>query len=161
MDFPLALPMRCREHGKRWERCPGVAYDPLGAAANSRLRSASPPTGRKRADLTRDAVLNTLREIVSATAPGSELVVQFLVPAATLNQREGKFLAAHAARAAGVGEPWLSFFEPGDLVACMRQIGFREIFHFGPEQATERYLLARTDGLRLPPYFGLIKARVV
>lgn len=111
--------------------------------------------------LTRDAVLNTLREIVSATAPGSELVVQFLVPAATLNQREGKFLAAHAARAAGVGEPWLSFFEPGDLDACMRQIGFREIFHFGPEQATERYLLARTDGLRLPPYFGLIKARVV
>ena len=36
MDFPLALPVRCREHGKRnWERCLGVAYDPLGAAARN------------------------------------------------------------------------------------------------------------------------------
>jgi hypothetical protein len=30
MDFPLALPVRCREHRKRnWERCLGVAYHPL------------------------------------------------------------------------------------------------------------------------------------
>ena len=42
-DFPRALPVRCREHGKRnWERCLGVAYDPLGAAANSRSRSLRP-----------------------------------------------------------------------------------------------------------------------
>jgi hypothetical protein len=57
MDFPLALPVRCSEHGKRnWGRCLGVAYDPLGAAANSRSRSASPLTGRKRA-----AVLATVK----------------------------------------------------------------------------------------------------
>ena len=57
MDFPLVLPVRYREHGERnWERCLGVAYDPLGAAANSRSRSASLPTGRKRA-----AVLATVK----------------------------------------------------------------------------------------------------
>ena len=57
IEFPLALPVRCREHGKRnWERCLGVAYDPLGAAANGRSRSASPPTRRKRA-----AVLATVK----------------------------------------------------------------------------------------------------
>src|SRR5580658_7017754 len=57
MDFPLALPVRCREQGKRnWERCLGVACDPLGVAANSRSRSASPPTRRKRA-----AVLATVK----------------------------------------------------------------------------------------------------
>jgi hypothetical protein len=57
MDFPLALPVLRREHGKRnWERCLGVAYDPLGAAANSRSRSAWPPTRRKRA-----AVLATVK----------------------------------------------------------------------------------------------------
>ena len=53
----MALPVRCREHGKgNWERCLGVAYDPLGAAANGRSRSASPPTRRKRA-----AVLATVK----------------------------------------------------------------------------------------------------
>ena len=59
MEFPLALPVRSREHGKRnWERCLGVAYDPLGAAANSRWRRFDPrtPTGRKRA-----AVLATVK----------------------------------------------------------------------------------------------------
>src|SRR5271169_1954699 len=57
MEFPLALPVRRREHGKRnWERCLGVAYDPLGAVSNSRSRSASPPTGRKHA-----AVLATVK----------------------------------------------------------------------------------------------------
>jgi hypothetical protein len=34
------------------------------------------------------------------------------------------------------------------------------IFHFGPEQAFHRYLSDRTDGLRLPDYFRMIKARV-
>src|ERR1700687_4192922 len=57
MEFPLHFPCAVAEHGKRnWERCLGVAYDPIGAAANSRSRSASPPTGRKRA-----AVLATVK----------------------------------------------------------------------------------------------------
>jgi hypothetical protein len=52
----------------------------------------------------RDVVLNTLREIASAIAPGSELVVQFIVPAATLSREEGNLVCAAAARAASMGE---------------------------------------------------------
>ena len=63
-------------------------------------------------------------------------------------------------RAKAAGEPWLSFFEPDELGAQLGRMGFAEVLHFGPEQATERYLLGRTDGLRLPAYFQMINARV-
>lgn len=110
--------------------------------------------------LPRDVVLNTLREIASATAPGTELVVQFIVPAATLSPEEGNLVTAAAAAAASMGEPWLSFFDPEDLETNMTEIGFEQIVHFGSEEATERYLIDRSDGLRLPGYFRMIKACV-
>jgi methyltransferase (TIGR00027 family) len=110
--------------------------------------------------LPRDVVLNTLREIASATAPGTELVVQFIVPAATLSPEEGNLVTAAAAAAASMGEPWLSFFDPEDLETNMTEIGFEQIVHFGSEEASERYLLGRSDGLRLPGYFRMIKACV-
>jgi methyltransferase (TIGR00027 family) len=110
--------------------------------------------------LDRDSVLNTLREIASVTASGSELVVQYIVPPATLSQEEGELVAALADRSASMGEPWLSFFEPKDLEIHLKRIGFGEIEHFGVEQATERYLVGRKDGLTLPGYFRMIKARV-
>jgi methyltransferase (TIGR00027 family) len=110
--------------------------------------------------LPRDVVLNTLREIASATAPGTELVVQFIVPAATLSPDEGNLVTAAAAAAASMGEPWLSFFDPEDLETNMTAIGFEQIVHFGSEEATERYLIGRSDGLRLPGYFRMIKACV-
>jgi methyltransferase (TIGR00027 family) len=109
--------------------------------------------------LARDAVLNTLREIASASAPGSELVVQFIAPTATLSREERDLVTALADSTASMGEPWLSYFAPEDLEAHLRQIGFEEIVHFGSKQATERYLLGRMDGLTLPAYFRMIKAR--
>jgi methyltransferase (TIGR00027 family) len=106
------------------------------------------------------AVLGTLQEIVRLAAPGSEIVFQFVVPAATLAGEESSLVTALAAHAAAVGEPWLSFFDPEELEAHLREMGFRKIHHFGPQQASERYLLGRTDGLRLPAYFHMINAVV-
>jgi len=110
--------------------------------------------------LARDAVLNTLREIASVAAPGSELVIQFVVPAATIGGAEGDLVTALADRAANMGEPFRSFFKPEDLEANLKQAGFGDIVHFAAEQATERYLRGRKDGLTLPAYFRMIKARV-
>jgi hypothetical protein len=69
-------------------------------------------------------------------------------------------VTALAAGAAAVGEPWLSFFEPEELEAHLKQMGFVKVVHFGPRQATERYLLSRTDGLRIPAYFHMINVSV-
>ena len=110
--------------------------------------------------LTYEAVLGTLRQIGQTAAPGSEIVFQFVVPAAKLANEEGSLVNSLAALAAAAGEPWLSFFEPGEMEKHLKQMGFGIIHHFGPEQASERYLLGRTDGLRLPAYFHMINAAV-
>jgi methyltransferase (TIGR00027 family) len=110
--------------------------------------------------LTSEAVLRTLREIAEIAAPGSEIVFQFIVPAATLASEEGSPVKTLAALAAAAGEPWLSFFEPDEMETHLKRMGFTKIHHFGPQQASERYLLGRTDGLRLPAYFHMINAVV-
>ena len=105
-------------------------------------------------------VLGTLREIAEMATPGSEIVFQFVVPAATLTPSGVSLVMTLADSAAAAGEPWLSFFEPGEMEAHLRQRGFGRIRHFGPEQAHERYLAGRADGLRLPAYFHMINAVV-
>jgi methyltransferase (TIGR00027 family) len=110
--------------------------------------------------LTSAAVLNTLREVARLAAPGSEIVFQFIVPAATLVGEERDLVEALAARSAAVGEPWLSSFTPEELEVHLKQVGFKEVIHFGPHNATERYLTGRSDQLRLPGYFHMIDARV-
>jgi len=110
--------------------------------------------------LTLAAVLNTLREVARLAAPGSEIVFQFIVPAATLVGEERAVVEALAARSAAVGEPWLSFFTPEELEVHLKQVGFKKVIHFGPHNATERYLTGRSDQLRLPAYFHMIDARV-
>jgi hypothetical protein len=99
------------------------------------------------------STLRAAREIAELASPQSEIVFQFVLPAAALAGEESSLVTTLAARAAAVGELWLSFFEPEDLKAHLRQMGFRKVFHFGSQQATERYLLDRTDGLRPPAYF--------
>jgi len=45
------------------------------------------------------------------------------------------------------------------MASVLVDAGFRDIVHFGTEDATERYLRSRADGLRLPAYFQMSRAR--
>jgi methyltransferase (TIGR00027 family) len=110
--------------------------------------------------LTQPAILRTLQDIVAVAAPGSELVIQFIAPAEALVDKEAALVTALAEGAARVGEPWLTFFKPVDLEKHLRRIGLEEIVHFGADEASTSYLAERTDGLRLPAYFRMIKARM-
>jgi methyltransferase (TIGR00027 family) len=105
-------------------------------------------------------VSSTLQQIAEVATPGSEIVFQFIVPVTTLANEERALVEALAAHAAAAGEPWLSFFEPEEMETQLSQMGFGKIRQFGPKEATKRYLLGRTDGLRLPAYFHMINARL-
>ncbi|MDE3034080.1 MAG: class I SAM-dependent methyltransferase [Acidobacteriota bacterium] len=62
---------------------------------------------------------------------------------------------------AGDGEtPFLSFFEPPELVALARAAGFREARHVSSGTLARRYFAGRPDGLRPPdPADELLVAR--
>lgn len=101
--------------------------------------------------LSRDSVVAMLREVASL-APGTTLVMSFMLPIerAEPAMRPGIEAAARGARANGT--PWLSFFEPEELLALARDAGFGTVEHVSADALTERYFAGRADGLRLPSH---------
>lgn len=99
--------------------------------------------------LTRSAIVATLRQ-VAALAPGSTLVMSFMLPIELLEPeiRVGVERAAAGARTSGT--PFISFFTPADILALAREAGFREVHHVSAATLAERYFANRTDGLRPP-----------
>jgi methyltransferase (TIGR00027 family) len=99
--------------------------------------------------LTREAIADTLRQI-AALAPGSTLVMSFMLPIelADPDVRPGIEAAARGARANGT--PFISFFTPAEMLELARECGFREVEHVSAAALAERYFAGRTDGLRPP-----------
>jgi methyltransferase (TIGR00027 family) len=99
--------------------------------------------------LTRDAIAATLGQI-AVLAPGSTLVMSFLLPLELADPEvlPGLRLAEKGARASGT--PFISFFTPPEMLALAREAGFREVEHVSAATLAERYFAGRTDGLRPP-----------
>ena len=97
--------------------------------------------------LTKEANAATLGQIASF-APGSTLAMTFLVPMELLDEedRPGLQMAMNGARASGT--PFISFFQPPDLLALARDAGFRDARHVPISDLAERYFAGRTDGFR-------------
>ncbi|MEE8435558.1 MAG: SAM-dependent methyltransferase [bacterium] len=110
--------------------------------------------------LTEAAVFGTLAYVASHTAPGSEIVFQIILPASSLNAEDKALVSSTSQRAAGYGEPWLSYFEPEEIETRLKGMGFGNVVHFGAKEASAKYFQGRTDGLTPPNYFALIQARV-
>lgn len=88
--------------------------------------------------LTRDAIMATLRFI--ATLPGSEVVFDYSEPLANVPPERRVKIEALAARAAAIGEPWLSFFEPAELSNLLHAAGFDAVEDLGTADMARRYL---------------------
>lgn len=99
--------------------------------------------------LTHAAITATLRQI-AALAPGSTLVMSFMLPIelADPELRPGIERAAEGARAAGT--PFVSFFTPEQMLALGREAGFKDVRHVSAAALAERYFSGRADGLRPP-----------
>ncbi|WP_017300911.1 class I SAM-dependent methyltransferase [Nodosilinea nodulosa] len=99
--------------------------------------------------LTKDAIATTLRH-VAAIAPGSTLVMSFMLPIELMDAevRPGVERAAEGARASGT--PFISFFTPIEMLTTARDAGFKEVQHVSAATLAQRYFAERTDGLRPP-----------
>jgi methyltransferase (TIGR00027 family) len=109
--------------------------------------------------LTQDAIFSTLRD-VATLASGTEIIFEYEILESLLDEENQRMVAVLKAGAAARGEPWLSFFDSASLAARLRELGFAEVWDFGPEEANERYFRGRTDGLYIPDGGHLMKARV-
>jgi O-methyltransferase involved in polyketide biosynthesis len=72
--------------------------------------------------------------------------------------------AAHRVQGAGrapgrVGEPFIGFFDPPELVAAVQRAGFSRVDDLSPPDLTARFLSNRTDGLRLSGLGHILCAR--
>jgi methyltransferase (TIGR00027 family) len=99
--------------------------------------------------LTKVAIETTLRQ-VAAFAPGSTLVMSFMLPIEMVEPeaRPGVERAAEGARASGT--PFISFFTPTEILTLARDAGFREVRHVSAATLAQRYFAGRTDELRPP-----------
>ena len=86
---------------------------------------------------------------VAARPPGSGIVFDYSVPGESLNPVQVRALAALSARVEAMGEPLRLFFDPAQLLARLRQIGFVQVEDIGREEMNQRYFAQRADGLRV------------
>jgi methyltransferase (TIGR00027 family) len=109
-----------------------------------------------------EAVFDTLLFIASC-APGTTVVFDYSIPPDRLPPRQRRRFDAIAGQAAAAGEPWRTFFDPPDLDARLRAIGFGEIDHVDADALNRLYFSSRTDGLRIEGvgrFAHLARARV-
>ena len=124
-----------------WQRIAAAGFDAKQPAIVSSLGVSM--------YLSKDAIAATLRE-VAALAPGSTMVMTFLLPLDLVDPklRPGMQRAVDGARASGT--PFISFFTPAEMMALARDAGFQKVEHVSADALTERYFAGRTDGLRPP-----------
>lgn len=107
--------------------------------------------------LTEPAIDAVLRTVVRFP-PSSEIVLTFAPRATGEDQMDqGGGLAE---RAAELGEPWLTYFDPPELDAKLRSIGFSDVYFLTPTIARERYFAGRPDGLPVPRRTSIASAMV-
>ncbi|SDC51688.1 class I SAM-dependent methyltransferase [Paraburkholderia lycopersici] len=128
------------EAGEAW-------WDRLAAAGFDRTSPAVIASTGVSMYLTRDANLATLRQIAQL-APGSTLVMTFLLPLDLIDEPERSQHAAVYERARAAGTPFVSFFAPDEMVALARVAGLRDARHVSTADLTARYFADRSDSLR-------------
>ena len=96
--------------------------------------------------LTRETVSSTLDFI--AGIPGSAVAFDYTEPFEHQSPERRARLTAMAESAAARGEPWLSFFDPPELAAILRDKGFGDIEDLGFADVIKRYSPELGSGLQ-------------
>jgi methyltransferase (TIGR00027 family) len=94
--------------------------------------------------LTVDAIRSTLATVVSC-AGGTQIAATYNLPRTTLTGA-----ALETAKTVGritqeMGEPVIARFTPDEFEQLLRQAGFAEVAHIGPDEARNRYYPGRPD----------------
>lgn len=104
------------------------------------------------------ATAATLERLV-AMAPGSTLVMTFMLPFELIDDAERPSLEGAARGARAAGTPWVSFYTPDEMVALARAAGFADTRCVSTTELADRYLAGRPDQLRASGGEAVLLAR--
>jgi methyltransferase (TIGR00027 family) len=107
--------------------------------------------------LSRDAVSATLDFI--ARVPESEVVFDYAEPFENYPAERRENVMAVAARAASLGEPWLSLFDPLELSEMLRNKGFGVVEDLRLAELTERFYGVLKQGIVIGPGGHVVRAQ--
>ena len=88
--------------------------------------------------LTSDAVWSTLG-FIAGLPKGAHVVFDYPDPPDSLSPEMRSRHDRRAARVAGLGEPWRTYFEPSELHARLRGAGFSNLEDLGPPEIAARF----------------------
>ena len=134
-----------------WERLLEAGFDPA--------RPAIVASTGVSMYLTREAIRSML-ERIATFAPGSTLVMTFMLPLERLDAEEQPQRIATEKFARMAGTPFLSLFEPQQILALALEAGFASARHVSSMDLAERYFSGRADGLRPSSSEDLLEAGV-
>jgi methyltransferase (TIGR00027 family) len=103
--------------------------------------------------LREEAIFSTLGFIASLGSR-SQVVFDYSDPPETLSREMRAYHDERAGLVESLGEPWVSYFEPGVLYEKLAALGFSKIEDLGPPKIRRRFF--RNDGDRQPDRGGHI-----
>jgi len=92
-----------------------------------------------------DATFGYIASLPRQTA----VAFDYSVPPESMSWTSRLIFNAMASRVAAIGDPWKTFFDPADLIADLRRLGFTSAEDFGAEALNRRYFAGRTDKLKI------------
>jgi methyltransferase (TIGR00027 family) len=109
--------------------------------------------------LSDESIDRVLRDVASA-APGSELVVDYILTDRFLDDEQRDLLRTLERMASSFGEPGGNCFDPARMAERLKAHNFSVLMDIGAEAGNARYLGGRSDGLRIPEFLHVTSARV-
>lgn len=109
--------------------------------------------------LSKAATAATLRQL-GALAPGSIVVMTFMLPVELADEADRLGLEGAARGAAASGTPWISFFTPDEIVTLAHESGLANARYVSTRDLADRYLQGRPDGIRAASGEGILEVRI-
>jgi methyltransferase (TIGR00027 family) len=94
------------------------------------------------------SAISATLETLSACAPGTEIIVDYMLPACLRDQTADDYVSQVSKAAADWGEPWRSFLAPDQVQAMLSEHGFTVLEHVRQRDAVPGGLWQRSDPLR-------------
>lgn len=106
----------------------------------------------------KEDAIEVVLKTVAAFPESSEIVLTFIQPPTSLSNAEKKSYARLVESVAGVGEPFVSCFEPDALEAKLRRLGFSKMIFLSPADAQAGYFERRPNDLPSPAVTNIVAA---